>query len=71
MIHSREGALAQVLNMIQHKRVIATDGTVVPILAETICIHGDGDHAVSFATSIYTAMHANNILIKPCSIIKC
>jgi UPF0271 protein len=65
MIHTSEESLAQVLNMIQHKRVIATDGTVVPILAETICIHGDGDHAIAFATSIYTALHANNILIKP------
>jgi UPF0271 protein len=64
MIHTCEESLAQVLNMIQHKTVIATDGTVVPILAETICIHGDGDHAIAFATSIYTALHANNILIK-------
>lgn len=67
MIHTTENALSQVLNMIEHKTVIATDGSVVPIEAETICIHGDGNHAVSFATSIYTAMHANNILIKPCS----
>lgn len=67
MIHTTENALAQVLKMIEHKTVIATDGSVVPIEAETICIHGDGNHAVSFATSIYTAMHANNILIKPCS----
>lgn len=67
MIHTTENALAQVLKMIEHKTVIATDGSVVPLEAETICIHGDGDHAVSFATSIYTAMHANNILIKPCS----
>jgi UPF0271 protein len=67
MIHTTENALAQVLKMIEHKTVIATDGSVVPLEAETICIHGDGDHAVSFARSIYTAMHANNILIKPCS----
>ena len=67
MIHTTENALAQVLKMIEHKTVIATDGSVVPLEAETICIHGDGDHAVSFATSIYTAMQANNILIKPCS----
>ncbi|MDP1972403.1 5-oxoprolinase subunit PxpA [Sediminibacterium sp.] len=67
MIHTTENALAQVLKMIEHKTVIATDGSVVPLEAETICIHGDGNHAVSFATSIYTAMHANNILIKPCS----
>ena len=70
MIHTNEDSLAQVLNMIQHKMVIATDGTVVPILAETICIHGDGEHAVPFAKSIYTAMHENNILTKPCSIIQ-
>ena len=67
MIHTTENALAQVLKMIEHKTVIATDGSVVPLEAETICIHGDGDHAVSFATSIYKVMHANNILIKPCS----
>lgn len=71
MIHTTENALAQVLKMIEHKTVIATDGSVVPLEAETICIHGDGDHAVSFATSIYTALHENNILIKPCSSIKC
>ncbi len=71
MIHKTEDSLMQVLNMIQHKRVIATDGTIVPLEAETICIHGDGDHAISFATSIYSAMHANNILIKPTSSIKC
>ncbi|WP_295187420.1 5-oxoprolinase subunit PxpA [Sediminibacterium sp.] len=67
MIHTTENALAQVLKMIEHKTVIATDGSIVSLEAETICIHGDGDHAVSFARSIYTAMHANNILIKPCS----
>lgn len=67
MIHTTENALAQVLKMIEHKTVIATDGSVVPLEAETICIHGDGDHAVSFAASIYTVMQANNILIKPCS----
>ncbi len=71
MIYTTEDSLAQVLNMIQHKMVIATDGTVVPILAETICIHGDGEHAVPFATSIYSAMHSNHILIKPCSSINC
>lgn len=69
MIHTREDAVTQVLNMVQHKKLIATNGSEVPIEAETICIHGDGDHAVSFATSIYTALYENNILIKPCFLI--
>jgi len=67
MIHTTEDSLMQVLNMIQNKKVIATDGSEVPIKAETICIHGDGEHAISFATSIYSALFENNILIKPCS----
>lgn len=67
MIHTTENALAQVLKMIEHKTVIATDGSVVSLEAETICIHGDGDHAISFAKSIHSALQANNILIKPCS----
>ena len=71
MIHRTEDALMQVLNMIQHKTVISTDGLLVPLEAETICIHGDGDQAVSFATSIYTTLNENNILIKPFSSIKC
>lgn len=65
MIHSTEAAEAQVLHMIQHKKVMATDGSLVPLKAETICIHGDGEHAISFAMSIHTALHSNNILIKP------
>lgn len=71
MIHTREAALAQVLMMIQHKQLIATDGSIVPIAAETICIHGDGDHAVSFATSIFSVLHDHHIQLKSCSSTKC
>ena len=42
-------AVAQVLRMVREGVVRATDGTDVTITAETVCLHGDGPHAVAFA----------------------
>jgi UPF0271 protein len=49
VILDEDAAVAQVLDMVRGGRVRATDGTVVPISADTICVHGDGPHAVAFA----------------------
>lgn len=66
MLHSTEASLSQVLQMITKQQVTAIDGSLVSLKADTICIHGDGDHALSFAEAICKAMKENNILIKPC-----
>jgi UPF0271 protein len=49
LIQDEDAAVAQVLHMVREGRVRATDGTEVPITAETVCVHGDGPHAVAFA----------------------
>jgi UPF0271 protein len=41
--------VAQVLRMVREGVVRATDGTDVAIGADTVCLHGDGAHAVAFA----------------------
>jgi UPF0271 protein len=56
LIHSVETAVAQVKQMINDGTVTSTRGNKVPILAETICIHGDGQHAVEFAKAIHHAL---------------
>jgi len=66
MLHSTEASLSQVLQMITKQQVTAIDGSLVSLKADTICIHGDGDHALSFAEAIFNAMKENNILIKTC-----
>jgi UPF0271 protein len=66
MLHSTEESLSQVLQMITQHQVTATDGSRVSIKVDTICIHGDGAQALSFAEAIFKAMKENNILIKPC-----
>ncbi len=56
MIKKKDKVVAQVLQMINKKTVTAVSGTTIPIVAETICIHGDGKHAVAFAKAIHKAL---------------
>lgn len=42
----------QVCRIVEEKTIIATDGTALPVEAETLCLHGDGDNAVLFASVI-------------------
>ncbi len=57
-------AVAQVLQMIKEGKVISTTGKKIPIIAETICIHGDGEHAIEFAKAIHEALVSEGIDIK-------
>ncbi len=49
-------AVEQVLQFIQKHTVTATSGKEIQVLAETICIHGDGEHAIKFAQAINEAL---------------
>jgi UPF0271 protein len=65
LITDEAAAVAQVLHMVRDGFVRATDGTEVPITAETICLHGDGPHAVTFAQRLRTELSAAGIAVKP------
>ncbi len=60
-------AVAQVLQMVNEGTVTSLSGKKVPIVADTVCIHGDGAHAVEFAKAIHKALKENNIEIKAIS----
>jgi UPF0271 protein len=64
LITSTEASIAQVLQMVQQQTVTCVDGTVIPLVAETICLHGDGEHAVTFAKQIHHTLKQHNIDIK-------
>ena len=68
LINDIETCKAQVLQMVQQQSVVATDGTIVPIKADTICVHGDGEHAVEFASAINRTLTDKGIEIAPRSI---
>jgi 5-oxoprolinase (ATP-hydrolysing) subunit A len=56
LIGDAEQVVKQVLQMINEGTVTTVSGKKIPIVAETICIHGDGKHAVEFAKAIHSAI---------------
>ncbi|MEO6613699.1 MAG: 5-oxoprolinase subunit PxpA [Chitinophagaceae bacterium] len=53
LIADVDRVIQQVGQMINKGTVTTVSGKTIPLLAETICIHGDGEHAVEFAKAIY------------------
>jgi UPF0271 protein len=64
MIQDEGAVVTQVLRVIREGKVRATDGVDVPIKADTICIHGDGPHAVAFAQRLNVELRKAGIEIK-------
>ena len=61
MITSAELAIQQVLQMINEQQVTAMNSERIPIKAATICIHGDGANAVTFAKQINQSLSVAGI----------
>jgi UPF0271 protein len=57
-------ATAQVLGMVKEGKVKAITGEEISLKAETVCIHGDGPHAVEFARSLHKVLQDENILLR-------
>lgn len=52
MIEDEGEAVAQALRMANQGEVLALDGSVVKVHADTLCIHGDGPSALEFVKKI-------------------
>ena len=56
-------AATQALDMVKYGRVRSVDAIMIKIVADTICIHGDGPKALTFAQVIRSALEGNGIRI--------
>jgi len=56
MIQEEDDAVAQVLRMAREGRVRAIGGRDVEVRADTVCVHGDGPHAVAFARRLHAEL---------------
>ncbi|MER3463073.1 MAG: LamB/YcsF family protein [Chitinophagaceae bacterium] len=59
LIEDEDKAIAQAMQMMAGT-VTSVNGTTIPITAQTICLHGDGKHAVAFVQRIHTALQQKN-----------
>ncbi|MFG1270730.1 LamB/YcsF family protein [Xanthobacter versatilis] len=67
MIEDAEEAAAHVLAMVEAGAVISVTGKLHPSPIDSICVHGDGAHAVAVARSVRTRLEDKGIAISPFS----
>ena len=67
LIHDQSIAVDQVMRIVRDGKVKATDGTDVALRGDTVCVHGDGPHAVEFARRLNDALSEAGVVIKPFS----
>jgi 5-oxoprolinase (ATP-hydrolysing) subunit A len=58
VITDKQKCLEQVHQMVKQNIVRSINGKPVPIIADTICVHGDNEHAIEFVKAL------NNYLLK-------
>jgi 5-oxoprolinase (ATP-hydrolysing) subunit A len=63
---SEQAAIHQVLRLIRTGRVRALDGTEIDIIADTVCLHGDGEDAVGFARVLRKALESEGVRLVAC-----
>jgi UPF0271 protein len=56
LIENIDLSVKQVLQMAQHSKVTTVSGKVIPIVADTVCIHGDGKLALEYARAIHNML---------------
>jgi 5-oxoprolinase (ATP-hydrolysing) subunit A len=61
LITDADVAGSQCLRMVKEGLITTTSGTDIGIKADTICLHGDGEHAAIFAARIHTLFKEQNI----------
>lgn len=64
VIKNHEIAVEQVIEMVKKQQVKTVSGTIIPIKADTVCLHGDSEHAITFAKLIHEACQRENIVIE-------
>ena len=61
VIHDADAVVARAVRMVRDREVVATDGSVDRLRADTICLHGDTPGAAELADTSATALEAAGV----------
>jgi UPF0271 protein len=64
VIHDAAAVVARAVRMVKERTVVAIDGSVVPLEADTICVHGDTPGSDSLAAQIRKGFEAAGVTVK-------
>jgi len=65
VIHDPEKAAQRAVMITRDRRVISVDGSVIPLAAQTLCVHGDTPGCVPLLLAIRAGLEAEGIAIRP------
>jgi UPF0271 protein len=65
LIVDEHDAVMRVLGLVREGRVRAVDGTELALRADTICVHGDGAHALPLVQALRRALAQAGIAVRP------
>lgn len=64
MITDEDEAIRRVIMMVREGKTTAVTGKEIPIQADTVCVHGDGEKALLFVRKLRQAFVAEGIVIE-------
>ncbi len=64
VIHDPEEAARRALQMARDGSVTATDGSVIPLSAQTLCVHGDNPEALALVKTIHDTLSGAGIKVR-------
>lgn len=67
MIHDENEAIERVIKMIKEQKVTSITGKEIPIKADSICVHGDGEKALLFVRRIREKLESEGIIVQKLS----
>jgi UPF0271 protein len=67
VIHDSAVVVARAVRMVKERVVEAMDGTIVPLEADTICVHGDTTGAAVLAADLRAGLEAAGVTVKAIS----
>ncbi len=63
IITDEEETMRRVIRMVTEQKVTAITGKDIPIRADSICVHGDGEKALAFVQGLRRELTANGVTI--------
>lgn len=65
MIEDRKQAVRRVIRMVREGMVESVEGVDIPIRADSVCVHGDGEQALEFVRELRRGLKDNGIDVCP------
>jgi len=65
VLHDPPQVADRVLRMVERGEVVAVDGTVVDLVVDSVCVHGDSPGAVAMARAVRTALEGSGTAVRP------